>query len=491
MELLKKRYRPGRSLRVRIGSLIFLSGLLLMAAARFGFAAIYESSSLDSVITSGKSQLAVLAKEMAQENYLENTNQSAINEKLRSMMHVRNARLLVVGDDYRILYDSYQLENGKTAVSRGIMEAMSGKDYIRYDKNEQIVYLAIGIYGAQEETKEGDAIRKLPAATARAKGVLTMSYPSTYRNLGLEEARLSSNILLIGAVAVCLGLSIFLSGRLMRPLWRMKQNIQNIEAGYETELRPETAYSETQQMTEAMGQVLGRLYRTDQSRQDFVSNVSHELKTPLTAMKVLSDSLLMQPDIPVEMYREFLTDITQEIDRETKIINDLLALVSLEKKVNELQIAPVSINELLERATRMVAPLAEVQDIELVVESYREIVAEVDELKISSVLTNLIENAVKYNVEHGWVHINLNADHKYFYIKVVDGGIGIPEDALDQIFERFYRVDKSRSKEIGGTGLGLAIARSIVLLHKGSIKVYSKPGEGTTFTVRIPLTYIQ
>lgn len=490
MWIFKKGYRPGRTLRARIGVLLFAGAVVLVGISRLGFASIYEGSSLDAVITNGKSQLAVLAKEMVQENYLQNTNQTAINDKLRAMMNVHNARLLVVGADYRILHDTYQLENGKTAVSRGIMEAMSGKDYIRYNEKEQIIYLAIGIHGPQEEVKP---VKKgQPAAIeGRARGVITMSYPSAYLGSENENASLRSNLLWAALLVGALGFSIYMSGRLMRPLWRMRRNISDIEAGYETQLHIENGYTETAQMTEAMGQVLTRLYRTDQSRQDFVSNVSHELKTPLTSMKVLADSLLMQPDMPVEMYREFLTDITQEIDRETKIINDLLALVSLEKKVNELQIEAVSINAMLERITKLVSPLAEVNDIELVLESYREIVAEVDELKLSSALTNLIENAVKYNVEHGWVHINLNADHKYFYIKVVDGGVGIPEDSLDSIFERFYRVDKSRSKEIGGTGLGLAIARSIVLLHKGSIKVYSKLGEGTTFTVRVPLTYIQ
>ena len=105
-------------------------------------------------------------------------------------------------------------------------------------------------------------------------------------------------------------------------------------------------------------------------------------------------------------------------------------------------------------------------------------------------LSNLVENGIKYNTENGWVHVSLNVDNKYFYVKVEDSGIGIPEESQEHIFERFYRVDKSHSREIGGTGLGLAITRSAVLMHHGAIKVYSKEGEGTTFTVRIPLKYV-
>ena len=207
-------------------------------------------------------------------------------------------------------------------------------------------------------------------------------------------------------------------------------------------------------------------------------------------MKVLADSLLMQEDVPAEMYREFMTDIADEIDRENKIINDLLTLVRLDKQASDLNIETVNINELLELLLKRIRPIAEKRNIEIVFESMREVLAEIDEVKISLAFTNLIENAVKYNVDDGWVRVTLDADHKFFYVKVADSGVGIPKDCQDQVFERFYRVDKARSRETGGTGLGLAITRNAILMHKGAINLYSKPGEGTTFTVRIPLTYI-
>ena len=125
------------------------------------------------------------------------------------------------------------------------------------------------------------------------------------------------------------------------------------------------------------------------------------------------------------------------------------------------------------------------------IETFRPVTAEVDEMKLTLALSNLVENAIKYNKENGWVHISLNVDHKYFYVKIEDSGIGIPEEAQEHIFERFYRVDKSHSREIGGTGLGLAITRNAILMHRGAIKVYSKEGEGTTFTVRVPINYVE
>ena len=107
--------------------------------------------------------------------------------------------------------------------------------------------------------------------------------------------------------------------------------------------------------------------------------------------------------------------------------------------------------------------------------------------ELSLALTNIIENAVKYNVDNGWVKVTLNADHRNFYVKVADSGVGIPDDCKEHVFERFYRVDKARSRDTGGTGLGLAITKSVIQMHKGSIKLYSESGEGTTFTIRIPM----
>jgi signal transduction histidine kinase len=183
-----------------------------------------------------------------------------------------------------------------------------------------------------------------------------------------------------------------------------------------------------------------------------------------------------------------MTDIGAEIDREDKIINDLLALVKMDKKASGLTITSVDVVNLTEIVLKRLRPIARKHNIELTLESKRAITAEIDEVKISLVIMNLVENAIKYNKDEGWVKVELDADHQFFYVKVIDSGYGIPEESLDHIYERFYRVDKSRSREIGGTGLGLSIARNAVLMHRGTIDVSSVVDEGTTFTVKIPLT---
>ena len=277
------------------------------------------------------------------------------------------------------------------------------------------------------------------------------------------------------------------------PIKKLSDEISDIKDGFGKEQLDVDDYAETAIISRNFNELMSGMKVMDESRQEFVSNVSHELKTPLTSMKVLADSInSMGDEAPIEMYREFMGDITSEIDRETKIINDLLSLVKMDKSAATLNIESVNINDLLEQIMKRLQPIADKQQVELVLESFRPVTAEVDEVKLTLAFTNLIENAIKYNDNEtgGYVHVSLNADHQYFYLKVEDNGIGIPEESLEHIYERFYRVDKSHSREIGGTGLGLAITRSSILMHRGAIKAHSVMGEGTTFDVRIPLNYI-
>ena len=296
--------------------------------------------------------------------------------------------------------------------------------------------------------------------------------------------------MIIGLVMIFLTIvAVFAADRVVRPLHQIAATIENVSAGYSDDVLHVDTFTEIKSISEAINKMMGRLKLLDDSREEFVSNVSHELKTPMTSMKVLADSLLEQENLPVEMYQEFMGDIAKEIDRENKIITDLLSLVKMDKKGQTLNIESVNINELLEQILKRLKPIAEKKNVEIVMESFRPVTAEIDETKLSLAISNLVENAVKYNHDNGWVHVSLNADHKFFYVKVEDSGIGIPKEDQAHVFERFFRVDKSHSREIGGTGLGLAIARNAVIAHRGAIKVYSEEGEGTTFTVRIPLIY--
>ncbi len=294
-------------------------------------------------------------------------------------------------------------------------------------------------------------------------------------------------ILSAAIVAAALLVSFFMT----KPFKRLSRSINDVQGGLEDVFKPVTICSETAEISEACDAMIQRLQILDQSQHEFVSNVSHELKTPLTSMKVLADSIVGQDNVPVEIYREFMEDIGAEIDRENEIIDDLLSMVKTESSSSDMNFAPVSVGDMLERIRKEMNPIAQSRGVQLLIDIERPVVAEIDEMRLTLAVTNLIENAVKYNHAGGWVRITLDADHQNFYITVADNGVGIPEEAQEQIFERFYRADKSHSNEISGSGLGLSLARNAVILHRGSIKVKSTPDEGSEFTVRIPLSPAQ
>ena len=361
-----------------------------------------------------------------------------------------------------------------------------------YGDGQRLVCGAPGAYEGSveahflpDDAAETDAKYIADRIEAMLTSISTDNIMATMDVLNRKALILEAIILLI-----ILAVAMVLSDVLTRPFSHITQAINEVKAGYTDEKISVPDYSETIHIVDAFNQLLGRMKVLDDSRQEFVSNVSHELKTPLTSMKVLADSLLAQPDAPAEMYREFLQDITAEIDRENQIITDLLSLVKMDKKAVDLNVSAVNINELTELICKRLRPIARKKDVEVELTSLRPVVAEVDEVKMTLIISNLVENAIKYNKEHGSVKITLDADHQVFTLEVKDTGIGIPQDSLDNIYERFYRVDKSHSREIGGTGLGLAITKNAVLMHRGSITVSSLEGEGTTFLVKIPLTHI-
>ncbi len=399
---------------------------------------------------------------------------SVINE-IAQVADIYEGRILIVDSKLVIRYDTYGLEEGKTLISDEVIQAVRGNNGKYINRDEQYVELTYPVVNQDDKKIIGGII------TSFSIGDIHAIYGDMKQTTVL--------MFLVLTILVCI-ISVLYGNFYLKPLKQMTNSFDRWSDGLMDEKIEFKGFKEMESISDSFNHMLSRLQKLEDSRQEFVSNVSHELKTPITSIKVLSDSLLSQEEVPNELYREFLVDITEEIERENKIITDLLSLVKMDKKSGEMNITSLNINELVEQILKRLQPIANKRSIELVFESFRPVMAEVDEVKLSLAINNLIENAIKYNYDEGWVHVTLNADHKFFYLKVADSGVGIPEDAQDSIFERFYRVDKARSRETGGTGLGLSITRNAILMHRGAIKVYSKEQEGTTFTVRIPLTYI-
>ena len=483
-----------RSLRVRIFLIILLVGILPGILIRYGILEDYQERAVNLRQTTVSEQLKIIANHLTDNNYLETYKQSdpqamavkaVISAELEMLSGLYDGRVMIIGGNCKIIKDTYGLSEGKTIISEEVIKCFQGESSWHYDTQNGYIEMTTPITmptstGKTDST--GDA--------GQVKGVMLTSISDDSINAMLENLNRRAMVLETLVIMVVVALGTVLSVALTKPFIKVTDAIKEVKAGYREELISVSDYAETVHIVDAFNQLLHRMKTLDDSRQEFVANVSHELKTPLASMKVLADSLLLQENASVELYREFLEDIVSEIDRENQIITDLLALVKMDKNEQSLNIVSISINELVELILKRLRPIARKRDVEVVFESIRPVTAEVDEVKMTLIMSNLVENAIKYNKEHGWVKVTLDADHQFFTFEVRDSGIGIPQDSLAQIYERFYRVDKSHSREIGGTGLGLAITKSAVMLHKGSITVTSTEGEGTCFTVKIPLSYI-
>ena len=470
----REKTNPFRSLKM----LVFLSFFLLAVGAMLVFNIVlkhsYTDKSMEEKLQLVQNQCSILGNQILANQFTIDTMQSNLNVEIDQLANVWDGRILVMDSTYKIVKDTYTIDQNNYMIYDEVVHVMRGEK----DKNirmlDDYAEIIVPIVNSEKITN----------------GVMiAMVSLKDIDDTNVYIARQANILIILFAVLACVA-AFIIANISVKDIKILNEQILTLNQGHLESLQVKSRFNELTRLTDSFNVLLNKMQVLEDSRQEFVSNVSHELKTPITSMKVLADSLLMQEEVPNEVYREFMTDIVEEIDRENKIITDLLTLVKMDKKAAGLNIEPVNINALLELLLKRIKPLAAKRNIEVVFESFREVIGEVDEVKISLAFSNLIENAVKYNEDGGSVHVSLNADHKFFYVKVQDNGVGIPEECQAQVFERFYRVDKARSRETGGTGLGLAITRNAILMHKGAIKLYSEPGEGTTFTVRIPLKYV-
>ena len=484
-----------RSLRMRLFIIIFVVGLVPCVILHYGILNNYETRAVEVRTEEVETHLRALANHLITYDYLTDQSSELIGAELAEFSALYDGRIMVISDHLKVMKDTYSMSDGKTIVSPDVVKCLlqgntgSTSNYDRRDGFIEIVTPIIATnYADSRSDNEESSINVAGEEVVEGVLLASVSTVSIRNTLGIlsRKAMLLEVILILAVLLI----SLVLSTVLMKPFEKLSGEISAVKAGYSTDPIKAPAFAETEHIADAFNQVLARMNALDESRQEFVSNVSHELKTPMTSMKVLADSLVQQENVPVEMYREFMVDIKNEVDRENQIITELLTLVRMDRKDSRLNVKECNVNEMVEMILRRLRPIAQKRDIELTMVSMREVYAEIDEVKMVMVITNLVENAIKYNRDHGKVRVTINADPYNFYISVEDTGVGIPQDSLDKIYERFYRVDKSRSREVGGTGLGLSITKSIILQHHGAIDVSSIEGEGTKFTVTVPLNYV-
>ena len=382
-------------------------------------------------------------------------------------------RIMLIDESGRVLYDSNQTDKGKFYQVPEVIEAFQKNNKVSTRTDEMATYAASAVTNEKSE---------------KVCAVLLIS-PIEEIYQYVKELRQRMLLFILVTVLVLGVLVFFFSKFMLDPMKSILKTVQKMSDGHLGQRIRLKGYNEFSQLGKAFNNMSEKLEQVEKTRDEFVSNVSHELKTPLSSIKVLTESILLEENVPIEMYREFLQDINSEIDRMTNIVNDLLALVRLDQGEDALHIKTVEINRMVEDILKRLSPLAEQKKISLLYEDVRQVMADVDEMKLSLAISNVVENGIKYTPNGGTVKVIVDADHQNVFVTVQDTGIGMSEENQSKVFGRFYRVDKTRDRETGGTGLGLSITHSTVLLHNGSIRLTSKEGEGSTFLIRLPIHY--
>ena len=419
--------------------------------------------------TSMKSAVKIIEASLGGLKQLDEEN---VTRALSSVRETGASRVLVTDTAGRILYDTRE-ENGAVglyAFYTEIVQALEGNDafYCYYDSAaflsrmaSPVVYhnqIVGAVYAYEYDTEQADILKSF-----------------------------QSNLMKI-SVLIALGvilLSILLSRVLTAQITDLLSAIRKVREGAYSHRAAVKGGDEIGQIAAEFNSLTDRLQTTEDARRRFVSDATHELKTPLAGIRLLTDSIVQTGDMDPDTTREFVGDIGREAERLTRITENLLRLTRLDSGAVQ-PVAPVEVAPVLERVARMLAILAKEKGVTLTYEAEPDTVALATEDDVHQILYNLMDNGIKYSGTDGFVHAAARVDGDWVVLTVEDNGIGIPEDDLPHIFERFYRVDKMRSRAIGGTGLGLSIVKDTVESRGGQITAGARKGGGTVFTVRLP-----
>ncbi len=418
-----------------------------------------------------------------------------LQQKLEAASADLGGRLMVLDASGKVQADSLNEQNGSRMLVSEVTSILSHGENSAYgvhaskenaDTEEDFSFLRV----LQPFDGSADWVAYCSAALVKndlTVGVLFYSSPiqdMMQRVFALQDQMI---VYFLIAAGVAMIIALFFSRVLTRPIISLTRSIQRMGRGDFSVRVPVSGSGEIRRLSETFNAMSEKLEMLDQSRNQFVSNASHELKTPLATMKILLESIIYQPDMDADMRTEFMTDINKEIDRLNMVIGDLLTLVSMDSKTMRLNRTSFSFAQLVTDTAERLKLVLEKRNQELKLSLSDRCEMYADNAKLMQVVYNLMENASKYTQEGGTIRVRLIRSGRDAILTVTDNGPGIPKEDQPHIFDRFYRVDKARSRETGGTGLGLSIVHQMVLMHGGTVSVESEEGAGSTFTVELPI----
>ena len=448
--------------------MVLLAGLVPSVVALFGIVKVYESRAVSLRTAEIQNQCTILTNQISASHYFEDTSQEVVNDSLNQLTNIYNGRVMVIDDQLRVVKDTYSLDEGKLDVSESVVRCMKGTSTNNYDKKNHYIEVTAPIAIPGED---------------QIRGVMLASVSTDSIEDSLDVLYTQGSVI-IGLVMIFLTIvAVFAADRVVRPLHQIAATIENVSAGYSDDVLHVDTFTETKSISEAINKMMGRLKLLDDSREEFVSNVSHELKTPLTSIsgyaELIETGMAKEGDI-----QHFASEIHKSANRLLSLINDIIELSQLDVMDHQLSTTNVSLNEEVVSCVDMLQMNAEKHNITIATDIIeKDCIIKANQEMIQEVIYNLCDNAIRYNKPEGHVWASVFKKDDNIILQVKDDGIGIPEDDLNRIFERFYRVDKARSKKTGGTGLWLAIVKHIAEQHEAEIQIDSTLGEGTTISI--------
>lgn len=394
-----------------------------------------------------------------------------VDQVISVLGDINVSRLLITDGEAKVLYDSSVRQNavGQYALLEAVVQALGGSDvfHCAYHAGALQSFAAVPIMS-----------RATPIGC-----VYVMDFDAEQGEIieNLERNILRGSWILLGGIVACSAIFSVVSSKRMRKILMSMRLVREGEYSHKIQMRGDDEYTT---LATEFNKLTDRLQESEATQRQFVSDASHELKTPLASIKLLSDSIL-QNDMDADTMREFVSDIGNESDRLTRMTQKLLTLSKADAQTT-CEHEVVDLGETVRRVFRMLVPLADRTEIQLTASLDRGCYVLSMEDDAYQIIFNLVENGIKYNHAGGSVHVTARHTQDEAELLVEDTGMGIPQDAIEHIFERFYRVDKARSRQAGGSGLGLSIVHELVERNFGTIEVSSKEGEGTKFTVRMP-----
>ena len=385
--------------------------------------------------------------------------------------NINAARLIVTNAEGTAVYDSSENQNaiGQRVLLPAVVEALRGSDVFHSAYQDDALVSSAAVPIMDHDSPNGC--------------VYLMDYDAEQGNIiaNLERTILQGSFVLLGAIILFSAFFATTSSRRMRKILTSMRMVREGEYSHKIQMRGSDEFAT---LATEFNKLTDRLQESEAQQRQFVSDASHELKTPLASIKLLSDSIL-QNEMDPETQREFIGDIGREADRLGRLTQKLLTLTKLDSSVEEereiLDAAPV-----VRKVVRMLLPLARLRGIGIDTTFEPDCRVMTVEDDLYQIVFNLTENAIKYNRQDGWVGVSVRRAGDQVELRVEDNGAGIPPESMEHIFERFYRVDKARSRAAGGAGLGLSIVHDMVERSYGTITVQARPGGGTIFTVRFP-----